>query len=113
MPTVDLSRVKTSAEIAASRLAEWRAAASVSKNDFAIALAASGTLTEAEATAWDTVGTLPPAAAAAILTLPLEQQRPARMKIAGVTTVHRNSPFVALLAGAYGLTDEQVDALFT
>lgn len=93
-------------------LAEARRGASLSAVDFAIAALGAGLITEAEAEGWVTGNAIPAVVVSALATLPEEQRVAARLRMIGPTTVRRDSPFIALLAGHIGLTDAQVDALF-
>ncbi len=111
MPNIDLSQLRTPQDLAAHRLAEWRAGAIKSKAAFAIALAEAGIITSSEAEGWID-GTLPAAVATAIATLPAAEQPAARITIKGAFQVHRSEPLLILLGAAYGLDEAGIDALF-
>jgi hypothetical protein len=103
--------------------AEWDAAAaaaavstvpaSVSDRQFAQALALSGFLTEAEAIAWASAGTLPASLVAIVDSLPDAPSRfAARMLLSSARDFERAHPLVEQVRIAQSLTAEQVDDLF-
>lgn len=91
-----------------------RAAMVQAKEEFAAACVERGVLSEEEADAWLSTGTLPAFAVAAAASLPTEAaRRRARFKMKTASLIQRTSPLIAALRQAKGLTDAQVDALFT
>jgi len=86
---------------------------SVSDRQFFQAAAVIGLITDSDALAMMSVGTIPSTLASAINMLPLDQQFSAKMKIIGARTFIRNDPFVGALSTAMGQTSTQVDALFS
>jgi hypothetical protein len=89
-------------------------ALSASAVQFAQASASAGIITEAEAVAWASAGTLPAVLAAAIDAIPdPAAQFQARIKAAGATTYERGSAVVMALGAAIGKTETELDALFT
>jgi hypothetical protein len=87
---------------------------SLSRAQFAIALAGAGIITADEAEVWAARGELPQFATDAITNsgMTAAQQMAARIKAKAAVQIDRTSPIVALLQGAKQQTDAQVDALF-
>ncbi|MBM1556661.1 hypothetical protein JQV19_08375 [Sulfitobacter mediterraneus] len=87
----------------------------LSRAQFAGALALSGTVTAAEARAWGKNGDLPSFVIAAIEGSDMSDNEKllATIKAESAIEIERLSPIVALLRAAKGLTDDQVDTLFT
>lgn len=86
---------------------------SVSDRQFFQAAAITGLITQTDALAMMSTGTIPPTLLAAINMLPVDQQFAAKMKVIGAREFDRNDPFVNALSTAMGQTATQVDALFT
>ncbi|KAF0130519.1 MAG: hypothetical protein FD152_2109 [Xanthobacteraceae bacterium] len=76
------------------------------------ALAIGGKITEAEAEAAVATGTIPAEMLALVDQLPADQQFTARMLLKGETTFRSDHPVADMLAGLYGLTEEQKLDLF-
>lgn len=91
---------------------EVRAGQSLRRVQLAMAAFAVGAITKEEAAAWSGPGALPAAAMAAIATLPEPQRSLAEIRLAGVQTIERLDPFIELMRMAWGMTEEDVDALF-
>lgn len=87
----------------------------LSRAQFAGALALSGTVTAAEARAWGKNGDLPSFVIAAIEGSGMSDNEKllATIKAESAIEIERLSPIVALLRGAKGLTEDQVDGLFS
>lgn len=97
-------------------LAEWRAGASLTDIQFALACATLGYMTFAETEAWVGRGEIPQVALDAIALIPDQLARSAaRVRFAGARTIARLDPFIPLLMAACtpDLTDAQVDEIFT
>lgn len=84
----------------------------VSDRQFFQALAMGGKITEAEAEAAVATGTIPADMAALVDQLPADQQFTARMLLKGATTFRSDHPLADMLAGLYGLNEEQKLDLF-
>ena len=89
--------------------AAWRLGASLSRAEFCIALKRAGVLSAQEAKA-AAKGDWPASFAAALAGVADADE--AEILWAGVSTVERMHPLLAVLQAAAGLTDEQIDALF-
>lgn len=94
-------------------LAAKRNAASVERAVFARTCAAGGVITWAEATAWAAMQSLPTVAQTYIDSLPAETREEATFVLLTSPRVWRLDPNVQALAALIGITDEQVDALFS
>ncbi len=77
------------------------------------ALVTGGLITEAEGDAWLSGQALPKVAADLVAAMPAAEQFGARARLLRMVEANRQSPLVAALAKAAGLTGAQVDALFT
>lgn len=85
----------------------------VTDRQFFQAAAMVGLITDADALAMMSTGTIPSSLLAAINMLPVELQFAAKMKVIGARTFVRNDPFVEQLSAAMGQSNAAVDALFT
>jgi uridine phosphorylase len=105
--------VATDAQITA-----WQAAQalipppSVTRRQFFQAAAQQGLITQAEALALFTTGTIPSEIATAINALPTAQQFPAQMLLLGALNFERENATLIALCAAIGQTSAQIDALF-
>lgn len=90
-----------------------RIAMELSRRQVFIGMAAEGLITPAEAIAAAAMGTPPLAVEAAFLTMPAEQQTPARITFAAFQTAMRLDPMTDLFRATAGMTDAQMDAFFT
>jgi hypothetical protein len=107
------AREKAEAEALAAAERARIMALSASAVQFAQASAMAGIISEAEAVAWASAGTLPAVLAAAIDAIPdPAAQFQARIKAAGATTYERGSAVVMALGAAIGKTEAELDALF-
>lgn len=99
----------------AQSIAEKRAGMTLSRRQMIDGLAIAGFITDAEAIAWAISNTLPPTVEALVVSLPQEQQRSARLKLALFTEARRLDPMVPMLAAVapQPLTDSELDAFFT
>lgn len=84
----------------------------ISDRQFFQQLAIMGMITEDEALAAVSTGTLPASFETIINTLPEEQRFTAKMLVQGATIFNRQNQFVAYFAYATGMTSEQVDDLW-
>jgi len=84
----------------------------ISRRQFYQQLAVQGIITQAEALAAVTSGSIPAALQVLINGLPSSEQFPATMLIVGNDTYHRSHPLVAQIGIAYGWTSAQMDAFF-
>ncbi len=84
----------------------------ISDRQFFQQLAVMGLISEDEAIAAVSTGSLPPAMAAFIDQLPQEQRFPARMALQGATTFLRTNPLVETFGEMQGMTSEQIDDLW-
>lgn len=84
----------------------------ISDRQFFQQLALQGVITNAEALAAVTTGTIPAALAAVVNALPSAQQFNAQMLICGSTTFSRSNPMTETLRQAMGWTSAQTDALW-
>ena len=112
-------RDETAAETTARELAEQAVGnvpepvpAEISPRQLLIGLADKGWITPDEALAAATAGTPPAAVEGVFKALPTEQQLPARITWARMTTVLRTDPLVPLLAAAKGQDADAVDDFF-
>jgi hypothetical protein len=101
----------------ADEIAAWQAKSAVppqvSDRQFFQGAAQAGLISQAEALAMMQTGAIPAALAAAVGTLPAEQQFAAKMAIIGNRVFARADALVASLGAAMGQTPAQIDALFT
>jgi hypothetical protein len=86
--------------------------ATISDRQMAQIMAAEGIITEAEALAWVSAGTVPAAMDALVDVLPEADRFAARMLLAGATVFERSHPLVAVLGESYGMTSTAIDDLF-
>ena len=86
---------------------------SISSRQFFHQLAVMGKITNDEAMAFVTTGTIPASMLTLINGLPVNQQFAAKMMIIGDAYFNRNNPLVAQLGAAYGMTPSDIDALWT
>ena len=101
------------APLAVDALGIWRADASVTDIQFALAAVGLGIISAAEAEAWVARGELPAVAIAAIGALPEELRPLARIRFSGARTIARLDPFVTgPLKAVAQMTDEQLDGFF-
>lgn len=84
----------------------------ISDRQFFQQLAVMNLITEAEAIAAVSTGTLPLAMAGFINQLPAEQRFAARMALQGATTFVRTNPLVETFGEMQGMTPEQIDDLW-
>jgi len=84
----------------------------ISDRQFFQQLAVMDLISEAEAIAAVSTGTLPAAMAGFIDQLPAEQRFAARMALQGATTFVRSNPLVETFGAMQGMTPEQVDDLW-
>lgn len=109
---IDWGKKITAAGANAAALSEKRAAARMSKTDFAEAVFTAGIITESEFIAF-AGGELP----AKVLTA-MEAQlsgvelAKAKARAKAATSIPRNSPIISLIQLAYELTPNQVDEIF-
>lgn len=87
-------------------------APALSDRQMAQALAERGLISQAEALAWVSDGTLPAAFEALIGGLPAEDQFGARMHLTGSTTFLRQHPLVKAFGAAHGMTAADIDELW-
>jgi hypothetical protein len=85
---------------------------SISDRQMAQIMAVEGIITESEALAWVSSGTVPAAMDALVESLPEGEQFAARMLLAGATVFERNHPLVDVLGAAHGMSSEDMDELF-
>lgn len=85
----------------------------VTRRQFFQAAAQDGLITQAEALALLSAGTMPASLATAIATLPAAEQFAAQMSILGDAVFSRANPLIAALGTAMGQTSADLDALFT
>jgi hypothetical protein len=92
-----------------------RESMALSRAQFALVSAGAGLITEAEALAWAGGTSLPQFATDAIDAAPLTATEKLATKIDSLTAanVRRDAPVIALLGVGLGMTDEQIDTLFT
>lgn len=84
----------------------------ISDRQFFQQLAIMGLISEGEAIAAVSTGTLPPAMAGFVDELPAEQRFAARMALQGATTFVRTNPLVETFGEMQGMTSEQIDDLW-
>ena len=94
---------------------ELRPSMVLTRAQFALVSAGAGLITEAEALAWAGGTSLPQFATDAIDAAPLTAAEKLATKIDSLTAanVRRNAPMIALLGASLGMTDAQIDALFS
>lgn len=86
---------------------------SISDRQFAHVLAVNGLISQAEALAWVTVGTVPEQVQTVVDNMPDPDIRfGAQMLLSGATIFERHHPMTEALASALGKTPEQTDALW-
>jgi hypothetical protein len=85
----------------------------ISDRQFFQQLAVQGVITQDEAIAAVSTGTLPASMAALVSQLPSDQQFSANMLLKGAVEFRRDHPMVAVLGAAYGWTSAQLDALWS
>lgn len=78
-----------------------------------IALHRLGLITAAEAVAGAATGVLPEALEPMFAALPEPDQTDARVTFAAFQMAYRRDPLTAMIAAAAGMTDEQLDAIWT
>lgn len=78
-----------------------------------IALHRLGLITAAEAVAAAATGVLPAALEQAFAALPEPDQTDARVTFAAFQMAYRLDPMTAMIAAAAGMTDDQIDAIWT
>lgn len=94
------------------RLADWRATHSLTRPEMAMALAAAGVLTEAQAEDF-AAGAIPASFAALIETLPAEVRFEARVRLRAAREFPRADAFWSMLVAANAeWTDAMIDAVF-
>ncbi len=84
----------------------------ISDRQFFQQLSIMGLISEEEAEAAVSTGTLPPAMLVFIGQLPTEQQFPARMLLKGATSFRRSNPFVSEFGAMQGMTSSEIDDLW-
>jgi len=84
----------------------------ISDRQFFQQLAVMGLITEEEAEAAVSAGTLPSTMNAFIDELPVEERFPARMKLKGATRFFRSDPLVETFGEMEGMTSDQIDNLW-
>lgn len=84
----------------------------ISDRQFAQGLATRGFITEAEALAWVSAGTLPAAIDAFVASLPASDRFGARMILQGATTFERAHPFTAAFGSAVGMDATALDSFW-
>ena len=109
---IDWSQLDKAADRAARALDERRAAASLSRTEFAIALAGAAVISEQEAEDWAMGTGIPPIALAGLEAMPEADRFAARVEMRSAQTINRSAPMIGLLQSAAGLADAQVDQLF-
>lgn len=85
----------------------------ISRREFYQALAVQGQISNSDALAAVSTGTIPPVFNTAISSLPANEQFNAQMVLAGAPTFYRGNPLVALLGSGLGWSNTQIDALWT
>lgn len=78
-----------------------------------IALHRLGLITAAEAVAAATTGTVPAALEPVFAALPEPEQTDARVTFAAFQMAYRLDPMTAMIAAVAGMTDEQIDGIWT
>lgn len=94
----------------AAILADWRENGSIPRAEFCVNANAMGLLVDADAEK-AAAGAWPDAFEPIIATWPLADRIRARAKWADNPLIYRSDPLLALLAGATGLTAQQIDVL--
>lgn len=84
----------------------------ISDRQFAQGLAGHGLITEAEALAWVSAGTLPAAITSFVALLPAGDQFGARMILQGATVFERAHPFTTAFGAAVGMGETALDAFW-
>lgn len=84
----------------------------ISDRQMAQIMATKNIISEAEALAWVSSGTVPIAMDALVNGLPEGDRFAARMLLAGATTFERSHPLVAVLGASYGMSSGEIDDLF-
>lgn len=114
MSNIDWTQKKTPADI----LAERRAAASMSRRDFAITAQAQGWITAQEAEEWVS-GAAVPALVTNVITaqlaagaIPAEDEVPLRIDVRSQPQINRTDRLIPMLMAAQSVTDAQMDAVF-
>lgn len=85
---------------------------SISDRQFAQQLAVVGLITQTEALAWVSTGTIPASFDAFIGALPADAQFGARMLLKGATIFERSHPLTAAFGAAQGMSADQIDDLW-
>lgn len=89
-----------------------RAAAELSRLDFARAVAEAGFVSFAEAAQWAAGNAVPAAVQAVIDALPEDQQGPVMLDVLALPTIRRTGALMPALATAFQADDAALDALF-
>lgn len=85
----------------------------ISDRQFFQQLAVTGIITEAEAVAAVSTGTIPAALQALVDTLPADARFGAVMLLSGAVTFSRSHPLTEAIGAAHGMTQEQIDELWS
>lgn len=109
--TVDWTLMQSATAQAAERLQAWRASATMSRTDFVLALVQAQILSTADGIA-AARGEVPQSFEAVVAALPDPPQTEVRIRWSAMTQVDRLNSFVALIAGAAGVSDAALDAIF-
>lgn len=91
----------------------WAAIPPLTRRQVFIALHRLGLLTAAEAVAAAATGEVPAALEPMFAALPEPEQTDARVTFAAFQMAYRLDPMTAMIAAASGMTDEQIDAVWT
>ncbi len=91
---------------------DLRATMQLTRRQVFLGMLDAGLITDAEAIAVATVGTVPSAIMEAIQTLPLAERTPAIMTFGMFKTAYRTDPMVALFQATAGMDDDAMDAFF-
>jgi len=84
----------------------------ISDRQFFQQMAIEGTITEEQAIAAASVGTIPPPLQVIVDALPADQKFAARMLLMGATQIERAHPMTDAVGSATGRTSEQIDDFF-
>lgn len=103
------------AEEVAHRLADKRAAMRLARGQFAIRAAGMGLITPEEAEAWAGGTSLPALVTGAFAAHIADDMERLGARVDALTAshIHRVNPLIILLQAQFGLTDDQLDALFS
>lgn len=107
---IDWDQLVTPETAEAEARATWRAERVVSKLDLVLALASAGLISQQSAIA-AAGGAIPAEFEPLIAAMPIQPQTELRIRWAGTQSIPRLSPFILLVQGAIGLSDEDLDAL--